>query len=203
MHVTNMSKGTIEKCNSCFMKKYHSSSTLAWSPNTHWMYNSEIKKIVLYLLLIFKSQSNRFSKTPKDVVYLIIKFVLFNLIGKIRQPAFCDVCTPLIYSNPPCEYCIANNEVAPMVFQNWIYIQVNNEFIGVPIECEICYKPLFVCELHKSTTIIKKCHKCLNPDKIQDAFKSDVWKMTLRKKTKVNKFRQVKNKRRWPPKKML
>jgi hypothetical protein len=190
--------GDVQKCESCFTNQFHSSVLRAWTTKSHWMYDLEVKRIILYLLMVFQSKENLFSALQRDVKYIVIKFVFFSMRVERKRHTFCDVCMPKIHLRSPCETCLLTRTPAPRVSRNYIYQKIDDNLIPVLLECEKCRKPMFVCELHMSSTIGYICFACRNPRKIQDAFDSKPWQSIMKLKLNVDKFGQDKNERRWP-----
>jgi len=166
-----------KKCESCFKQKSFNIYTLPWSPYTHWMYNSDIKRCVLYLLLVGKHPDNIFSRLGKDIWKLIIKHTISPYFYSCRRKPsiYCNDCTPKIFRKPECQWCIKEFVKASITSPACTYKIENNELIEIPAICKKCSDRIYICELH-NMQLHELCVRCTNPRKLTDSFNSISWK---------------------------
>lgn len=182
--------GELKHCERCFKTSLHSRMTLSWSPETHWMYDPNLRNIAIYLLWVGKQ-----CKIFKDVWLIVIKYVLvpahrtgvypiFRNLGR-ECDQFCDDCMSIVYKLKNCEVCVTKGLRAPHTIQATKFVMqvFNNEtserIMEMPLFCQECYDPLLTCELHRAADLNSIiCHRCVaksKKDQIILSFNSVVW----------------------------
>src|SRR5450631_3759119 len=87
-------------CASCHEIKPVRTVTLSWSPETHWMYEKNLKSIALFLLWVGKQQKNLHPILDKHIWLIIMRYILIPHEWSSSQNPYgfyCDECTKRLY----------------------------------------------------------------------------------------------------------
>lgn len=135
-----------------------------WSPKTHYIFSKECKKVVLTLLFILKKEPHVFCGIPKDVLFLIISYVMPCGEKIERKGSPCDDCLYKITAKPQCTACIKEYSYSFHSFPDDIYLADDDGSVFyVPNICRKCnVKQIYTCSIHND--IEHLCEYCIMRD---------------------------------------
>jgi len=161
-----MKKCSVRDKSVCKISYVPSLNIPAWTKDTHWIFDRKDKKRVLVLLLIHKYISDSLIATlPKDVLFIIIKYVMKYGTKHHMYDKICDPCYKNVISKPRCTYCIKDNDYNTDSYKDRIYVPAgdcgNPYFIETRNICLLCNcKQIYTC--YKHNEIAGVCEYCVN-----------------------------------------